>query len=74
MLCLYLDFSSNIIVFDELFDQLDSIGCEKVLNLISANLTDIESIYIITHHSSIPVPTDSEIVIVKDQNKISTVR
>ena len=39
------DFDSNILVCDELFDGLDSIGCNKVVDLI-ANLTNITSIYI----------------------------
>ena len=35
MLCKHLNFSSNILVLDELFDNLDSIGCQRVLNLIA---------------------------------------
>ena len=73
MLTRYLDFSSNILVLDEIFDNLDSIGCQKVLNLISNKLTDISSIYIITHHSDIDIPTDNELVVVKDENGISRI-
>lgn len=73
MLTKYLDFSSNILVLDEIFDNLDSIGCQKVLNLISNKLTDISSIYIITHHSDIDIPTDNELVVVKDENGISRI-
>ena len=46
MLCQYMNFSSSILVLDEVFDNLDAIGCSKVLNLISCKLVDIESIYI----------------------------
>ena len=73
MLTRYLDFSSNILVLDEIFDNLDSIGCQKVLNLISNKLTDISSIYIITHHSDIDIPTDNELVVVKDENGVSRI-
>ena len=73
MLTKYLDFSSNILVLDEIFDNLDSIGCQKVLNLISNKLTDISSIYIITHHSDIDIPADNELIILKDENGISKV-
>lgn len=73
MLTKYLDFSSNILVLDEIFDNLDSIGCQKILNLISNKLTDISSIYIITHHSDIDIPTDNELVVVKDENGISRI-
>lgn len=71
MLCKYLGFSSNIIVVDELFDNLDSVGCEKILNLISSKLTDVENIYIITHHSDIPIPFDNILLVTKGEDGIS---
>lgn len=74
MLCKFLNFSSNIIVLDELFDNLDSKGCQNILDLISKNLSDVETVYIITHHADISIPTDDEIIIVKDTNKVSSVR
>lgn len=74
MLCKFLNFSSNLIVLDELFDNLDSIGCQKVLNLISSKLSDVESIYIVTHHADIEIPTDRELTIVKGENKISFIQ
>ena len=73
MLCKYLNFSSNILVVDELFDNLDSIGCERVLNLLSNKLNDVESVYIITHHSSIPIPSDHIITVSKNAEGISTI-
>lgn len=68
MLSQYLNFSSNILVLDEIFDNLDSIGCQNVLNLISNKLTDIESVFIITHHTDISIPYDNELVVVKDES------
>ena len=41
MLCKHLNFSSNILVLDELFDNLDSTGCQRVLNLIATKLNDL---------------------------------
>lgn len=73
MLCKFLNFSSNIIVLDELFDNLDSIGCQKVLDLISKKLNDVESIYIVTHHSDISIPADKEIKIIKGKDKVSRI-
>lgn len=71
MLCKYLNFSSNILVVDEIFDNLDSIGCQNVINLIS-KLNDISSVYIITHHSDeLSMPYDKELKVVKDRNGIS---
>lgn len=73
MLCKYLDFSSNIIVVDELFDNLDSVGCERILNLISNKLNDVENIYIITHHSDIPIPFDNILTVTKGEDGISRI-
>lgn len=74
MLCCFMNFSSNILVLDEFVDGLDSIGCEEILNLIANNLSDVGTVYIITHHASVAIPTDDEIIIVKDANKISSIR
>ena len=74
MLSRYLDFSSNILVLDEIFDNLDEVGCQKVLNLISNKLVDIESIFIITHHTDISIPYDNELVIVKGKDNIGRVQ
>ena len=73
MLSKQLNFSSNILVLDEIFDNLDSVGCEKVLELISKELSDVENLFIITHHASIAVPYDKEIIVVKGENNISTI-
>lgn len=73
MLCKFLNFSSNIIILDELFDNLDSFGCQKILDLISSKLTEVENIYIVTHHSDISIPYDNEIVVEKGVNGISRI-
>lgn len=75
MLCQYMNFSSSILVLDEVFDNLDAIGCSKVLNLISCKLVDIESIYIISHHGNeLTIPYDNEIIVEKDEEGISRVK
>ena len=73
MLCSYLNFSSNILVLDEITDSLDIIGAQKIFNLISSNLTDVETIYIISHHQDFEIPYDGEIKIVKGSDKISRI-
>lgn len=73
MLCSYLNFSSNIIVLDEIFDNLDMKGCQNVLNLISSKLTDVQNIFIITHRQDLEIPCDNEITIVKGEDKISRI-
>lgn len=72
MLCRHTSFSSNIIVLDEIFDNLDDIGCQKVLNLITTRLYDISSIFIITHHGNeLSIPYDDVIRLEKDNTGVS---
>lgn len=74
MLCTFLDFSSNILVLDEITDSLDSIGVNKIFNLISSNLNDVEVVYIISHHvDELEIPADDEIIIIKGDDKISRI-
>ena len=73
MLSKFLNFSSNILVLDEIFDNLDNIGCQKVLDLISNKLIDVSSIFIVTHHRDIEIPSDNEIIVIKDDKGISKV-
>lgn len=73
MLCTHLDFSSNILVLDEISDNIDSVGAEKLFNLISNKLTDVESVFIISHHSDYSLPIDNMITVVKGPDKISRI-
>jgi DNA repair exonuclease SbcCD ATPase subunit len=73
MLCGYLGFTSNILVLDEVFDGLDMIGCQRVLDVIS-NLNDIKNIFIVTHRKDLSIPTDKEITVVKSLSGVSELR
>lgn len=67
-------FHSNILVLDEILDNLDSVGCDSVLNFITSKLSDIESIFIISHHAdSLNIGNDSTITVVKDAEGVSSV-
>lgn len=66
MLSKQLGFSSNILFLDEITDNLDKDSCDKVINFITMEFKDIESTFIISHHSDLDIPYDSEIVVVKD--------
>lgn len=74
MLCKFMNFGSNILCVDECFDNLDAEGCQKILTLLSSKLHDVESIYIITHHSDIQIPCDNEIVVAKGADGISYIK
>ena len=68
----YTHFTSNIIVLDEILDNLDSVGCDSILNFITTKLSDIESIFIISHHAdTLNIGNDSTITVVKDADGVS---
>lgn len=73
MLCNHLGFTSNILVLDEVFDGLDMIGCQRVLDVISS-LSDIKNIFIVTHRKDLSIPTDKEVVVVKSASGISEIQ
>jgi ABC-type multidrug transport system ATPase subunit len=57
---------------DEIFDNLDDIGCQKILDLITTKLYDISSIFIISHHGNeLNIPYDDKIKIIKDNNGVT---
>ena len=74
MLRTYLDFSSNILVLDEITDSLDIMGASQLLNLITTKVTDVEAIYIISHHTDFEIPIDDEILIVKESDSFSRIK
>lgn len=71
MLCQFSSFSSNILVLDETFEALDYVGCQKVIDVITKRLSDIESVFIITHRSNLSLPADNTITIIKDESGVS---
>lgn len=74
MMSNYLSFSSNILVLDEITDALDKVSCDKVINFITTELKDIESIFIISHHAEeLDIPVDTVITIEKDIRGVSSV-
>jgi len=74
MMCQYLNFSSNVLVIDECFDGLDAVGCDKILDLINTCVRDVDSLFIISHHSeTLQIPADEIITIEKDEKGISRI-
>lgn len=75
MLCKYLNFCCNILVLDEIFDNIDSVGCDKVIELISNKLQEVSSVYIISHHAEeLEIPVDNYITVVKGLDGVSYVK
>lgn len=73
MLCTYLNFSCNLLILDELTDNIDSAGCKLVIDFIAEEASDVDSVYIISHHSNLQLPYDKELTIVKNEQGISSV-
>lgn len=71
MLCNYLGFSCNMLVLDEVFDGLDGRGCEKIIDLMSECLSDVSSVFVVTHRQDLAIPSDGTIVVNKDRNGFS---
>lgn len=72
MLCKMVGFSCNILVLDEVFDFIDYDGCDKIIELISTKLQEVNSIYIISHHADeLEIPVDNYITIIKNKEGIS---
>ena len=44
-----------------------------MINLISTKLSDIDSVFIITHHQELGIPIDSTITVTKDSSGVSYV-
>ena len=59
-------------MLDEILDQLDAKGCDEVVNFITNRLSDIESIFIISHHAgSLNISNDSTIQVIKNNKGVS---
>jgi DNA repair exonuclease SbcCD ATPase subunit len=57
----------NIVVLDEVFDQLDAVGIERVVALLQSDLLkERDSIFVITHNPSLSEFFDRRIRVVKE--------
>lgn len=74
MLSQFSDFHSNVLILDEVFENLDYTGCQSVIDTISKKLTDVESLFIVTHRADLMLPTDSSLTIIKDEKGISRIQ
>ena len=74
LLTSYFNFNSNILVLDEITDFLDKKACDAIMGLLSTVLKNVESVFIISHHSDeLAIPIDTEIKVVKNSEGISEI-
>lgn len=75
MLNVYLNSGANILVLDEVLDFLDKKSCKAMFNLFNTALSDIESVFIVSHHADeLGLPVDSEIKVIKNADGISQIQ
>lgn len=59
--------TSNILVLDEIFDNLDTLGGNNVIRLIEEQSYDISSIFLISHKNDFEINNDMTLVVSKDE-------
>lgn len=60
------DMKSNLLIYDELFESLDGVGSENVIDLLKSRLSDVSSIFVITHNDNLKPLFDSTMTVVKE--------
>lgn len=65
--------ATNIAIYDECFDGLDSVGCESVIEILKEKAKTISSIFVITHNDTLKPLFDNAISVVKDKQGISRI-
>ena len=65
--------SANILILDEVFDGLDDTSFGIVLDLLSDEIQDVESTFIISHRDIKEIPFDKIITVTKNENQISDI-
>jgi DNA repair exonuclease SbcCD ATPase subunit len=68
------DSATNFVVYDEVFDALDEIGCENVVTLLKERQKQVGTIFVITHSAHLKPLFEQTITVVKDKNGESTIR
>ena len=74
MLSQYFGVETNIIFLDEITDFLDRKSCDAVMKLIGQKLTNLSSIFVISHRvEELDLQVDSEIDIIKNTDGVSEI-
>jgi DNA repair exonuclease SbcCD ATPase subunit len=65
--------TTNFVVYDEVFDALDSVGSENVIILLKERLATVNSIFVITHNETLRNLFEKVITVVKLKDGESTI-
>lgn len=64
---------SNILIYDELFESLDAVGSESIIELLKERLNEVSSIFVVTHNDMLKPLFDNMITVIKEDTGISRV-
>lgn len=56
----------NILLYDEIFDGLDAVGCENTIQLLQEIQKNVESIFVITHNDILKAYFDRQLTVIKE--------
>jgi DNA repair exonuclease SbcCD ATPase subunit len=59
----------NILLYDEIFDGLDAVGCENAIQLLQEIQKDVETIFVITHNDILKSFFDKSLIVTKEDGK-----
>lgn len=68
-----LNFSSNILVLDEITDNLDAEGCHRLIDFVASAFKDLDSIYLVSHRRDLDIPYDITLNVVKGEDGVSRI-
>jgi len=61
--------SSNLLIFDEIFDNLDEVAINIVLDMFLNLSLEIDSMFIISHKPQVEIPYDNLITVIKNEDR-----
>lgn len=65
------NFHCNLLVLDEIFDNLDKDGCDRLIKLLYTQFNEVDSLYVVTHRVDLELQGDQELSIVKNEMGVS---
>lgn len=65
------EISTNVVVYDEVFDALDSVGSENVIGLLKERLETVDTILVVTHSEHLKPLFEQVVTVVKDKDGMS---
>lgn len=65
------EISTNVVIYDEVFDALDSVGAENTVELLKERLEVVGTIFVVTHNEHLKPLFEKVITVVKEQDGMS---